>query len=111
MREIIIRVKTSAKGKWNYNEVYTRGDNDTVGQFTGLFDRERMPIYEGDILHVRSLMPESLGKEMCVAVEYDNVRAAFLVRNGEKYQQLGLCALENDVVVIGNIHDNPELLI
>jgi hypothetical protein len=47
---------------------------------------------------------------MNVAVEYDGGRAAFLVKNGEKFQQLGLCALENDVVIIGNIYDNPELL-
>lgn len=134
MREIIFRGKRFDNGEWatgfllpfpdGVALMYERDlddkevvgttsvdvDQKTVGEYTGLNDRECHPIYEGDILHVTSLKPESFGKEMNVVVEYDGGRAAFLVRNGEKFQQLGLCELENDCVVVGNIYDNPELL-
>ena len=130
MRNIIFRGKRiNRNGEWGYGDLRRFGgntwvfphDNDaaydadmvnpeTVGEYTGLNDRRCNPIYEGDILRVTSLQPETLGKKMNVAVEYDGGRAAFLVKNGEKFQQLGLCALENDVVIIGNIYDNPELL-
>ena len=100
--------------KWGIYDPETGIETDidpaTVGQYTGLNDVRCNPIYEGDILCVTSLQPETLGKKMNVAVEYNGGRAAFLVKNGEKFQQLGLCALENDVVIIGNIYDNPELL-
>ena len=130
MRNIIFRGKRiNRNGEWGYGDLRRFGGNtwvfphdkdaaydadmvnpETVGEYTGLNDRRCNPIYEGDILRVTSLQPETLGKKMNVAVEYDGGRAAFLVKNGEKFQQLGLCALENDVVIIGNIYDNPELL-
>lgn len=99
--------------KWTIYDPVTGIETDiveeTLGQYTGFNDVRCNPIYEGDILRVTSLQPETLGNKMNVAVEYSGGRAAFLVKNGEKFQQLGLCALENDVVVIGNIYDNPEL--
>lgn len=130
MRNIIFRGKRiNRNGEWGYGDLRRFGGNtwvfphdkdaaydadmvdpETVGEYTGLNDRRCNPIYEGDILRVTSLQPETLGKKMNVAVEYDGGRAAFLVKNGEKFQQLGLCALENDVVIVGNIYDNPELL-
>lgn len=126
MREIIFRGKRLNNGEWVYGnlmqgntsvcisqflttDTLRRVDPETVGQYTGFNDVRCNPIYEGDILRVTSLQPETLGNKMNVAVEYSGGRAAFLVKNGEKFQQLGLCALENDVVVIGNIYDNPEL--
>ena len=130
MRNIIFRGKRiNRNGEWGYGDLRRFGGNtwvfphdkdaaydadvvdpETVGEYTGLNDRRCNPIYEGDILRVTSLQPETLGKKMNVAVEYDGGRAAFLVKNGEKFQQLGLCELENDVVIVGNIYDNPELL-
>lgn len=134
-REIIFRGKVKRPdkpifgeilpdGTWVYGELHVTNrvphihdtpfsrqpiDPETVGQYTGLNDSKCYPIYEGDILRVTSLQPETLGKKMNVAVEYDGGRAAFRVKNGVRFQQLGLCALENDVVIIGNIYDNPEL--
>ena len=130
MRKIVFRgKKINRNGEWGYGDMRRYGGNtwifplnrdaaydadmvdfSTIGQCSGLRDSRGFSIFEGDILRVTSLQSETLGKKMNVAVEYDDGRAAFLVKNGEKFQQLGLCALENDVVIIGNIYDNPELL-
>lgn len=100
--------------KWTIYDPATGIETDiceeTICQYTGLHDIKCNPIYEGDILRVTSLQYDTLGKKMNVAVEYNTGMAQFIVKNGEKRKALGLCALTNDVVVIGNLHDNTELL-
>ena len=132
MREILYRALSICRGEhWVYGQPrhYARNPHtekwtiydpatgietdiveETIGQYTGLNDIKRNPIYEGDILRVTSLQHDTLGKKMNVAVEYNEGMAQFIVKNGEKRQALGLCALTNDVVVIGNLNDNTELL-
>lgn len=77
---------------------------ETVGQFTGLFDKDGIAIFEGDIV-------------LCCgeyrSVIYDNEYAEFEFDDHDpvKYPEgLSLCSDHLGCEVIGNIHDNPELL-
>ena len=86
----------------NYEEV----DLETVGQFTGLIDKNDKRIFEGDILKSDDLYEEPLSvifNENCGAFQVlfkDGYSDGFL----EQYTDV------RHIEVIGNIHDNPELL-
>lgn len=77
----------------------------TVGQFTGLFDKNGKKIFEGDILRT-DLCDKPLlvmFNEGCGAFQVlfdDGYSEGFL----ERYSDI------NHLEVIGNIYDNPELL-
>lgn len=76
---------------------------DTVGQYTGLKDKNSKRIFEGDILKVPNW--DCYGK-----VQYAVPECRFEIEMFDN----GYCVLMHDfaseVEVIGNIHDNPELL-
>ena len=74
---------------------------DTVGQFTGMYDADGKEIYEGDIVRT------SVAKDAIGVVEWNNDQASFVVHMKGRTQCYPLS--ESDKI-IGNIHDNPELL-
>lgn len=139
MREIKFRGK-SLEGKWLFGYIYRyvnrnsidtvaiieienngfdanlnlhKISHNTIGQFTGLHDKNGKEIYEGDI--IRSF--DSKGEPIIHYLLYDNEEAGFVAilkgsRKGEFgygrcYQQW---ITECEKEVIGNIHDDPELL-
>ncbi len=131
-REIKFRGKYLKDGNWIYgflsdkNSDFTTIANnedkgryteysvnpDTVGQFTGLYDRNGKEIYEGDIVNIHD------SHETCGVVEYrDNIAAFVLCREKVKNRHKGdgtdyqlYAGREKRYEIIGNIYDNPELL-
>ena len=69
-------------------------------QYTGLTDKNGVEIYEGDILYWDGSIIGVVSFECC----------EFIV--GEGVSARAMCAMpaDLDIKVIGNIHENPELL-
>ena len=125
MRDIEFRGKRTDNGEWVYgnfvrgcdkkyayivefgNEELCRNyvdvNPDTVGQYTGLKDKNGTKIFEGDIVK------RFLFGKMCIyQIDYDNGLASFIGRAGMKFTTFDYDSEEFEV--IGNIYDNPELL-
>jgi len=79
-------------------------DPNTVGQYTGLKDANGKEIYEGDIV--------ACGFFVYRVVYNDKGFASFgLLRKGDMYMHYFEEAMKaNECEVIGNIHDNQELI-
>lgn len=121
MREILFRGKGDKKyndGMW-YLGVPTRcydGDwqictddskrtviPETIGQYTGLADKNGTKIFEGDI--VKRVW---LDKTSVYQIVYDNGLASFIGQAGMEFTTFDDDSEEFEV--IGNIYDNPKLL-
>lgn len=75
---------------------------ETVGMYTGLEDKNGTEIYEGDLLGSID--------GLCL-VSWDEEKAAFILRfQNYPYENLYMEEMLDDAEIIGNIHDNPELL-
>jgi len=117
-REILYRGKTLIDNKWIYGYLSTVDKSgvpvilepekenhwmkvhpETVGQYTGLKDRNGVKIFEGDIVK------EGLYK---YTIEY--YKYGFWANGGQRGATWELRKFENQCEIIGNIHDNPDLL-
>ena len=85
---------------------------ETIGQFTGLADKNGVRIFEGDICRFKRFNDIHVGE-----IVFNVTTASFVMRYqsivgayGEKATQKMLLSVCDDIEVIGNIHDNPELL-
>lgn len=81
-------------------------DPNSLGQFTGLFDRNGRAIYEGDIIHT-----EDLPWFTDYVVKWDVIGARFIFVSTKPCGYLTPRDFNFEYVeVIGNTIDNPELL-
>lgn len=78
---------------------------ETVGQYTGLTDKNGKKIFEGDIIE-----RFWFGEKHTYQIDYDNNIASFIGKDiyGFKFTSFDYDACEFEI--IGNIYDNPELL-
>ena len=123
-REILFRGKCYDDGEWIFGSlldddiIVTKGavevDDDyinivdewssvlpeTIGQYTGLKDKYNKEIYEGDI---------------CWDDEEENYGEVRFLDGGFSYIWQNICVdlfeIDDSIEIVGNIHDNPELLV
>lgn len=90
----------------------TEVDSDTVGQFTGLLDKNGKEIYEGDVLKLYIGNGQyELRQVYWWQGSYWTKRVKSYGWYGEEPQTLSFYFTnEIKVEIYGNIHDNPELL-
>ena len=125
IREVIFRGKRTDNGEWiegsllgidwcDKPSTYSIAPNtpvsvfysvipETVGQYTGLTDKNGKRIFEGDIV---SLVKHD---SLIYKVVYVPCRYELVNSKGVNCFVLDIYKSEN-IEVIGNIHDNPELL-
>lgn len=82
-------------------------DNGIICQYTGLHDKNGKEIYEGDIIELKA---NNGCCEMTGIIIYDEYDLAFELRDIGEGTQECLWYTEQELEVIGNIYDNPELL-
>ena len=81
-------------------------DPETVGQYTGLTDKNGVKIFEGDIIRHKTYLEERIYR-----ILYDEgAFCYFYDRNTYPLTDYEFGLYCENVEVIGNIHDNPELL-
>ena len=134
IREVIFRGKRADSGEWVEGDLlqtrYHSGHieyqimpqtpvssavpvlPETVGQYTGLTDRNGKRIFEGDICKFKRFNDVHIGK-----VVFNVTTASFIMwyqpivgAYGEKATHKMLLSACDNIEVIGNIHDGPELL-
>lgn len=76
----------------------------TVGQFTGLADKNGEKIFEGDIVIAYDLFWRCKGT-FCGYIDFKD-GCFYIVDNKKTYYLCRNCGIE----VIGNIYDNPEMV-
>lgn len=79
---------------------------ETVGQYTGMVDKHGTKIFEGDIIDF-SDRSDSDGYGV---VQYDANETEFGIEYDNIYESLGKHYYPEDIEVIGNIYDNPNLV-
>jgi uncharacterized phage protein (TIGR01671 family) len=128
MREILFRGKREDNGAWEtgsliIKRMYTRenivqiGDKmtayptpvipETVGEYTGLADRNGRKIFEGDI--IKHFYNPSGDEYDIGIVKWDSEDCMFF-RTSKEFDDDKILGNYCEYEIIGNIHDNPELM-
>ena len=123
-----LSVEEDSKGEWQYgyliqdrgksfiiNEVIEATEqyitigawcpvnSESVGRFTGLFDKNCREIFEKDILYGND------GEDFWDIVEFDETQAKW-VRKDQNSNELDLSDNVTELKIVGNVFENQELL-
>ena len=122
MREIIFRGKRVDNGEWVEGNLFIPDKKDTptqicigtniiritydvipesISEFTGLTDKNGKKIFEGDVVG----RVWDNGDSFVYKVIFDSNMCCFIAE-----RHSGFSTLDSEFKIIGNIHDNPELL-
>lgn len=87
-------------------------DPETVGQFTGMTDKSGKKIFEGDIVSIGGHIATVDGLYLVI---YDTANHCWALKRRSEYHHhyftfSDLNGFADTSSVVGNIHDNPELL-
>ena len=85
-------------------------DPDTVGQYTGLTDKNGREIYEGDFINYDGSTWGGVVQWHHNGYFFINDSYGKKYPNCVRYRALGDMLDGRPLVVVGNIHDNPELI-
>ena len=131
MREILFRGKRVDNGEWVYGwfcrvgdkyanivekdtEVLCSVSTKTIGQYTGLTDKNGKKIFEGDIVDITQYDNIYHKVHRCCRSKVFFSNFAFRTNVAPDYEDEEPLSYwfwhDCDFEIIGNIHDNPELL-
>ena len=133
MRVIVFRGKSPSGWKYGdllqyHDEAYifdthlkvaNSVDSETVGQYTGLIDRNDEMIFEGDIIVLPGVRWNDLENKPLIVAFHDGTFGyiepeQYFKDNGEWFPSFNDSVhgmdTEWDAEIIGNIYDNPELI-
>ena len=123
MREILFRGKRIDNGEWIYGDICRHDgvisyigqhpadgsmicydlDQSTIGQYTGLCDKNGKKIFEGDIMAFTAYGFDYVG-----TVEFADGSFSVMCEHASPF--LDQAVSKRGAYIIGNMHDNPELL-
>lgn len=127
MREILFRGKFTASGMWIIGDLrqYPSGakaikgndmshimevDPDTIGQYTGLTDKNGKKIFEGDIVRFSLITGRSLVYQGLRHVTFNS--GSFMIEDpysGDD-ETISRIAASVELEIVGNVHDNPLMI-
>lgn len=127
MREILFRGKRLENGKWVYGNLvdysphykwtyinyFDKHDDGFLTRFEAEVDPSTVGQYTGKNVKNGKVFDGDIGKSIdgIFLVCWDEEKSAFVIRFMEyPYETLYLEEMRNDTEIVGNIHDNPELL-
>ena len=97
------KIQTDEKEYGEYVKYFITNE-ESIGQYTGLHDKNGKEIYEGDIVLITR--PCILEKG-----EVKFMNGCFTIKSKDTLLMLYQCEINNfKLEVIGNIYDNPELV-
>lgn len=122
-REILFRGKNIDNGEWVYGDCVTIFDTkrvrgiettkgvfeiypETLGQYTGVDDCTGRKIFEGDLVKGFDSYTGEMYQDVTGLVKF--YKGSFGAEWNNCFESFSIT--DDEIIVIGNIHDNPELM-